>query len=784
MQEQKLAALLNEDETVDAEKVTELLKTSRTSTGKIKMLLDIVACNNLSFNDVAVILDQLEAGSDGEDRRRPQSLINCVQTVSRLTELFRFLSELDDEEVPKFDGTTTDEIKAALDCDDRTASKLKSIYELSREEEVEEEIEMEAVGETRKLNLPGLLNCFAITSELFEKMLPDEPEVQLLRSKDSTASFFRLLCKACKLRREDTMRHLSGIGVRSRNLLEFSLETFVSWPRSSVASLSSTSKSVLQVAFDLLLPDKPKASDVTMHFYFPAQRILNHSKFSSALYFSLCHWRAFLSSNLDHFKRLVSEASHTLHCVESFLMSRQAYGKLCRKQQRGPFDFEFGAHDHTVDSVFGAGNGRIAEVICQWLADLKFVPKNLHHADSLDFTSALAVYFPRNVQFKTQVSHMAWEYLRRWSNDRSNQEYLCKAHQCLKSISHEAFARNLTILAYKTFLEKIVREAINVTEIRTAQRCQREIGVREEDLNKLLGVCVDILRLVIDNDPGVEVELATTVKFYDDLSSKVKPHLLDHLRTVPHGAGDLLALQYQFALVARLIWSYNIDVKPLKLFSNQESNLFFQSEGSTASTSSSSLSGLFTMTHNNLVTNYRTRFLDTAAEYVVGDSLYLVPDDDGGPGQLETGQYKEKQSHLSLLGKMWYLSDKVKEVQIIALYKEGYDSLGEEVLGAVSDRGSVGTRLLHVAILRLTKYVYESEDHASKLAVIKPELMSRFCQLQDEARELKVDPGLKACKEFFVFLCGIGLDDESMQINYECLSLVQIFMKQEGGKDG
>ena len=116
----------------------------------------------------------------------------------------------------------------------------------------------------------------------------------------------------------------------------------------------------------------------------------------------------------------------------------------------------------------------------------------------------------------------------------------------------------------------MVREAVNVTEIRSAQRCLREIGVREEELHKVLSVCVDILRLLIDNDPGVEVELdPASLRFYDDLSSKVKPHLLDHLRTVPPGAGEQLALQYQFSLVAALIWGHRIDVKPLKLFSSQ-----------------------------------------------------------------------------------------------------------------------------------------------------------------------------------------------------------------------
>ena len=109
-----------------------------------------------------------------------------------------------------------------------------------------------------------------------------------------------------------------------------------------------------------------------------------------------------------------------------------------------------------------------------------------------------------------------------------------------------------------------------MTENRSAQRCLREIGVREEDLHKVLSVCVDILRLLIDNDPGVEIELdPASLKFYDDLSSKVRPHLLDHLRTVPPGAGEKLSLQYQFALVAALIWGHRIDVKPLKLFSSQ-----------------------------------------------------------------------------------------------------------------------------------------------------------------------------------------------------------------------
>ena len=101
-------------------------------------------------------------------------------------------------------------------------------------------------------------------------------------------------------------------------------------------------------------------------------------------------------------------------------------------------------------------------------------------------------------------------------------------------------------------------------------------------------------------------------------------------------------------------------MKPLKLFSSQESNLFFQ--GDEESRGQSSISGLFSAPHNNLVTNYRAKFLELAADSIAAASLYLVPEEEGG-ARLETGQYKARQSHLSLLGKMWFMSDKVKEFQ-------------------------------------------------------------------------------------------------------------------------
>ena len=88
------------------------------------------------------------------------------------------------------------------------------------------------------------------------------------------------------------------------------------------------------MCFDLLAADKAKSSDVTLHFYFPAQRILNAARLSPALYVALWHWHRFLaSSNQErHFERLAPESSHTFHVAEAYLVARRAYGDLCRKQ--------------------------------------------------------------------------------------------------------------------------------------------------------------------------------------------------------------------------------------------------------------------------------------------------------------------------------------------------------------------------------------------------------------------------------------------------------------------
>ena len=517
-----------------------------------------------------------------------------------------------------------------------------------------------------------------------------------------------------------------------------------------------------------------ESTETTRSLFNHSRRLVHNTSISPQLYFLVREWNAFHGSK-EELSHVTTDLSRALYLAESFLRVREAFRRMCREKEL-PFDNTTAANeDQTIETAFNAGNGRVAEIISKWLVDLSFVPKDLNHAVAIDFLDACSVYFPKTSQHKTVLSVMSWEYFRRWNSKRDDLELATKGFECLKSLSTKEnfFVHRLATLIWRTFLDKAVREAINVTENRSKSRCFREIGMEETELHTLLNICVRLVRLLLDTD-GLDDDLDKIGDFYDDLSLTSRPHLLDHLKSSPSLSSDALALQYQFTLVGSLIWDFEMDSKPLKLFSNQEANLFFQSERSSPS---SGLGHIFAMPHNNLVRNYRKRFLEEASECIVRQCLHFEPTEDGH-GELNTDLYKDKLTQVSLLGKMWYLSDRLLEYQILSLYKEGHDTLGEEMMVSVSDTKSMGIKLLHVAILRITKFVYESKDHNKKVAVIKPELMSRFSQLQSEAADLP-ETRIGATKDFLVFLCSLGLDDNTMQSAYECLSLVQTFIKSE-----
>ena len=93
------------------------------------------------------------------------------------------------------------------------------------------------------------------------------------------------------------------------------------------------------------------------------------------------------------------------------------------------------------------------------------------------------------------VAHLCWEYCHRWDKDKSRLQLLQDSYDCLKAIECLELSHRLTRLLWNVLLNKPVKEAINLTEIRSVTRCERELGFTEDNLPKFLEIICQILNL-------------------------------------------------------------------------------------------------------------------------------------------------------------------------------------------------------------------------------------------------------------------------------------------------
>ena len=326
---------------------------------------------------------------------------------------------------------------------------------------------------------------------------------------------------------------------------------------------------------------------------------------------------------------------------------------------------------YTLDDVFNSGDGRITEIMVQWiinrgikLVDIINASETKGDVESNDINCAKAEakeiydqnqchkvktsdvmidvhmlmdtckeYFPMSSRKDIVICHMAWEYMHRWSKNR-RQLYLFTedALSCLQYIPQPFIQHRITALTWTTFVSKFAVEAVNLTENPSSSRCERELCLHEHELSTFLEASIRMLRLLVDT---AEVDITTDYENgdmfqYDDVALLAnvsngvgvnKQHLMDHIRgKVQSSDTDVVAVQYQFVVVASAIWSFGIDsIKPLSLFNSQESNMFFQGSPSSSTFISSPFKSLnlFQSEHSRSVRHCRRRFLESACDGAV-----------------------------------------------------------------------------------------------------------------------------------------------------------------------
>ena len=147
-------------------------------------------------------------------------------------------------------------------------------------------------------------------------------------------------------------------------------------------------------------------------------------------------------------------------------------------------------------------------------------------------------------------------------------------------------------------------------------------------------------------------------------------------------------------------------------------------------------------------------------------------------------------------------------------FRAGHDTLGAELINLLPDRSTIGHRLLHVSLLRLSKFIYfggvdgtrcpQAEAKVRKLLEIQSNayfltgahitskihiaLQAKIASLastnsnlatqletlkKEAAKSLPVNSSLKDTSDLLVMLSGFELEEQSQQLAYECLALTQ-----------
>jgi len=84
---------------------------------------------------------------------------------------------------------------------------------------------------------------------------------------------------------------------------------------------------------------------------------------------------------------------------------------------------------------------------------------------------------------------------------------------------------------------------------------------------------------------------------------------------------------------------------------------------------------------------------------------------------------------------VWFMSENVSLSRCEALYRAGYDSLGNGLRGSLADPARLAERLAEVALLRLTKHLFQLSE-AGRLAAVPTDLVAELAARRAPAATL------------------------------------------------
>lgn len=269
-------------------------------------------------------------------------------------------------------------------------------------------------------------------------------------------------------------------------------------------------------------------------------------------------------------------------------------------------------------------------------------------------------------------------------------------------------------LMWNTHL-KIVNEStcklINkVGKLPKERLCKQDTGLTDFQISLFLSISSDFLDKFIDVTQESYQTTDTTLQFENVWDNGGWP-LIELAAQQKEVNFDLLHLHYQLILVLQLISTFSIKhTKPVNnLFEASVVNLFFTDLQKKCEIS---------WNRSDLkINSSRIQFLMK----IISASLESITINKSGT--IFASDHVIWMSKCIMLGRFWNLDiDILRRYQIIKLYSNGYDDMGQELVPAVMESNDLGKDLLKVAVHRLSHILTVSTDFSKTITALSPAL--------------------------------------------------------------
>lgn len=271
----------------------------------------------------------------------------------------------------------------------------------------------------------------------------------------------------------------------------------------------------------------------------------------------------------------------------------------------------------------------------------------------------------------------------------------------------------------KIVIESTSKLINKVGKLPKERLCKQDTGLSDDQITLFLTICSDFLDKFIDVTQESYQVAKTKLQFENIWENGGSWSLVELAAQQKEVNFDLLHLHYQLILVLQLMATFSIKhTKPVTtLFECFVGNLFFTELQRKVEITWWSKSDM-------KINSSRIQFLFK----IITASLESVTVNESG--KIFATEHVRWMSKCVTLGRFWNLDvDILRRYQIIRLYCNGYDSLAQELVSAVTDPNDLGKELLKICVSRLSHFLTVSPDLGKTITALSPSLTNYMVNL-------------------------------------------------------